>query len=188
MYVFGGYDNMGMACDDLYQYDIEKNTWKRIRADNSPPSRFQHTAVHYKQNMCVFGGLGDASAILQDFYVFNIETNKWSKLVSKKGKAPSSRFGHGAVMANQAMIVMGGCGKDREAPYDDIFCFNFTNKECTEGEWQVLDTIPSFSSFSSLFDEDKGRETMTMGPRYHHAFLWDDLNCSIFIHGGKVQV
>eukprot|EP01111_Echinosteliopsis_oligospora_P014923 TRINITY_DN5746_c0_g1_i1.p1 TRINITY_DN5746_c0_g1~~TRINITY_DN5746_c0_g1_i1.p1 ORF type:complete len:623 (-),score=138.51 TRINITY_DN5746_c0_g1_i1:41-1909(-) len=171
MFIFGGYDNMGMTCSDLYAYDISANKWQKIKAEGAPSSRYLHTSVARGQHMYVFGGMGDASAILQDFYVFDMEVSKWTKIKAKG--APSSRFGHGAVIANQSqMIVIGGCGKDKEKPYADVHSFNLTSAVPSEGEWVTISTV------GSSVDEES-----TIGARYHHASSW--LSDHIVIHGGK---
>ena len=50
MYVFGGYDNMGMSNNDVHEWSFASNTWKRLNPKgNLPADTYMHTAVVFSE-------------------------------------------------------------------------------------------------------------------------------------------
>ena len=49
MWVFGGYDNLSGACNDLYKFNVKSNEWTKIQVENKPSPRFAHSSFIIKQ-------------------------------------------------------------------------------------------------------------------------------------------
>eukprot|EP01111_Echinosteliopsis_oligospora_P003516 TRINITY_DN15535_c0_g1_i1.p1 TRINITY_DN15535_c0_g1~~TRINITY_DN15535_c0_g1_i1.p1 ORF type:complete len:157 (-),score=28.32 TRINITY_DN15535_c0_g1_i1:282-752(-) len=128
--------------------------------------------------MYIFGGMADTSTIFQDFYVFDMEASKWTKIKAKG--APPARFGHGAVLVNNQMIVLGGCGKEKEKPYADVYSFRLTttdnNQQLTNNNYGRVDW-DRVVTLSSTADGDN-----SIGARYHFSLTC--LGNCIVVHGG----
>lgn len=67
MWIYGGYDDFGYKCDDLFQYRFDTKLWQHIKTYTVVPEdqprlyleRYNHTAVVYQDSMYIFGGRGD---------------------------------------------------------------------------------------------------------------------------------
>jgi len=163
MYIFAGYDNAAMTCNDLYSFDIETNTWEKIKAQGTiPPSRFMHSAVVQYNAMYVFGGQGD-NALLNDVHQFDFGTSTWSK-PKTKGKTPTPRYGHTTVATDFGIYLIGGCGKAKDKPFSDVSLLD-NNKE-----------------WFSVNIEDGEVPNCT-----NHASVWDPSASSLFTVGGKAS-
>lgn len=55
MFVFGGYDNFGSGCNDLYQYIFKTNTWNKVKPTGVVPrAMYHHSAVVYQVDIFPF--------------------------------------------------------------------------------------------------------------------------------------
>jgi len=166
MFIFGGYDNTAMACNDLYSFDAGTNTWEKVQIQGpAPPSRFMHSAIIHYQSMYVFGGCGDSLAILGDLYQFNFADSTWTK--SKiKGKTPVPRYGHTAITSNFGMYLFGGMdkSKDKTTYFSDLLFWDFGTKEFE---------IPKFPNDEKL------------AARANHSCAWDSNSKVLVVSGGK---
>eukprot|EP00026_Physarum_polycephalum_P006344 Phypoly_transcript_06386.p1 GENE.Phypoly_transcript_06386~~Phypoly_transcript_06386.p1 ORF type:complete len:559 (+),score=85.81 Phypoly_transcript_06386:102-1778(+) len=167
MYVFGGYDNSAMTCNDLFSLDLETHTWEKVKAQGSlPPSRFMHSAVVYRKTMFIFGGQGDANVTLNDVHAFNFATVTWSK-PKCKGKIPSPRYGHTAVAAAPGMYVYGGYDKGKDKYYGDVALMDFDS--C---EWYATPV--------------NGTDTKSnLPPRFNHSAVFESVFNITLVFGGK---
>lgn len=72
--IFGGSDLNNNFYNDLYIFDLLKNTWMKINHFGDIPSpRAEHSAVVYGTTIWIFGG-ASRDGYLNDLYSFNIET------------------------------------------------------------------------------------------------------------------
>ncbi len=121
MFVYGGYDQMGFACNDLYELSLATLTWHKPTTSGAVPKEaYHHTAVVFQGSMYTFGGYRKTYNEIQEY---RFATKSWS-FVHTTGHAPIPRWGHTAVVAcDQYMIVFGG--RDRVANFQDVhsFCF-----------------------------------------------------------------
>eukprot|EP01080_Neovahlkampfia_damariscottae_P008181 gene8181-9_t len=112
MYIFGGRDNHGFQLNDFLEFNIKKQLWIKIGGeskgnDNIPAKLSGHTAIVYKSSMYVFGGIDRLKNYSNSVYEFNFETKKW-KLFEVKGRIPSKRYSHSAILYNEKMYIFGG--------------------------------------------------------------------------------
>lgn len=60
--------------NDLFEYDINSETFMRVESITSPPiARSNHTATIFKRSMIIFGGW-DGTKTLNDMYEFSLST------------------------------------------------------------------------------------------------------------------
>jgi len=99
--IHGGWDGFKVL-DDLVFIELQ-TTMDKIKiwtlepkAHNFPARQF-HTASIIDDKMYVFGG-GDGKYWLNDLLVFNLKTYEWEGPVETKGRAPSGRLQHAAIV------------------------------------------------------------------------------------------
>jgi hypothetical protein len=128
MWVFGGFDSMGFACNDIWKFDMQSNKWTKITpvekkkkkkntkkehlAVDQATARYHHTAVVRKDTMLVFGGIGDDSKpVANDILAFPFLEQRWYRLKTK-GDAPCGRWGHVGVLDDVTgrMVIHSGTG------------------------------------------------------------------------------
>jgi len=57
MYIFGGYDKDTFVSNDLYEFNFNTLTWKKVKTKGRyPKDRYHHSAVVYQGSMYIFGG------------------------------------------------------------------------------------------------------------------------------------
>lgn len=118
IYLFGGeyYDGVeNVVVDELIQFDINKQEWKRIITPlPRPGARCAHSTVYYKQALYVFGGefaTAESYHHFKDVWKFDLTEKKWIELSPQKGTAatpPTARSGHAAFVWKNYMIIFGG--------------------------------------------------------------------------------
>lgn len=96
------------------RYNPLTDSWRKTTLQNSPTSRFRHTAIWTGTEMIVWGGndTGDSSGAVNTGGRYNPITDSWSDL--NIDNAPASREHHTAVWTGQEMIVWGGFAPDNE--------------------------------------------------------------------------
>lgn len=100
--------------NELYTYNIKKNTWLKLSAPLAPPPRCSHQAVIVAQGggqIWIFGGEFASPTQSQfyhykDLWCYHIQEKRWEK-VDAPG-APSSRSGHRMVTNGKEIFVFGG--------------------------------------------------------------------------------
>ena len=64
IYVFGGYVN-NQCTNELWAFNTDRNFWKKINNEFSPPARANHSAVMWTdtennlETMIILGGIND---------------------------------------------------------------------------------------------------------------------------------
>ncbi|TDH68635.1 hypothetical protein CCR75_000937 [Bremia lactucae] len=93
---------------EMYEFNFVTKEWAVVVADGvAPCQRRSHSAVVYKDSLFVFGGY-DGDRRLNDFYSYNFLTQTWTNVFVNAGHQPTSRYGHAAVVYDNAMYVFGG--------------------------------------------------------------------------------
>ncbi|KAL6063740.1 STE/STE11 protein kinase, variant 1 [Balamuthia mandrillaris] len=90
-------------------------------------ARYHHTGVVYERSMFVFGGKATRGNCSNDLYEFHFDTRSWT-LVKTRGKPPSPRWGHSAVVTtdnrnNSVMYIFGG--GDGTADFSQLYAYYF---------------------------------------------------------------
>ncbi|MDQ3871611.1 MAG: hypothetical protein M3301_08365 [Chloroflexota bacterium] len=96
-YLFGGRSG-GRAFDDLWRFDLERNTWQRVASSGErPQARFGHTAAWVDRlGLVVWSGQA-ASRFFNDLWTFDPATARWRRLPAR-GALPEPRYGSCAAL------------------------------------------------------------------------------------------
>ncbi|PIO38434.1 hypothetical protein AB205_0109870, partial [Aquarana catesbeiana] len=118
--------------NELYIYNIKKNSWNKIDVPNPPPRRCAHQAVAVPQaggQIWVFGGEfaspdGEQFYHYKDLWVLHLTTKTWEHIKATGG--PSGRSGHRMVYTKRQLIVFGGFHESTRdyIYYNDLYTFN----------------------------------------------------------------
>ncbi|KAL0968071.1 hypothetical protein UPYG_G00261990 [Umbra pygmaea] len=118
--------------NDLFFYNIKKNTWVKSDIPNPPPRRCAHQAVVVPQaggQLWVFGGEfaspdGEQFYHYKDLWVLHLSTNTWEQI--KAPGAPSGRSGHRMVLSKKQLLVFGGFHESARdfIYYNDVYAFS----------------------------------------------------------------
>lgn len=163
MYVFGGYDQNGFACNDLYEFDLASLTWSKPTISGVVPKEaYHHSGVVHKGSMYCFGGYRKA---YNEILEYRFATKSWSFLQTS-GNAPMPRWGHSAVVYGNCMYVVGG--RDRVTNFSDCYCFNFDTNV-----WKKIECVGMEGRFfsSAILCNDS---MYIFGGRNIHAFCFND--------------
>ncbi|XP_036780095.2 kelch domain-containing protein 4 isoform X1 [Manis pentadactyla] len=131
--------------NELYMYNIRKDTWTKVEIPNPPPRRCAHQAVVVPQGggqLWVFGGEfaspdGEQFYHYRDLWVLHLATRTWEQIRSTGG--PSGRSGHRMVAWKRQLVLFGGFHESTRdyIYYNDLYAFNldtFTwGKLCPSG-------------------------------------------------------
>ncbi|XP_046889743.1 kelch domain-containing protein 4 [Hypomesus transpacificus] len=118
--------------NDLFFYNIKKNTWVKSDIPNPPPRRCAHQAVVVPQGggqLWVFGGEfaspdGEQFYHYKDLWVLHLATHTW-ELIKAPG-APTGRSGHRMVLSKRQLLVFGGFHESARdfIYYNDVYSFS----------------------------------------------------------------
>uniref|UniRef100_A0A8C6M7U2 Kelch domain containing 4 n=1 Tax=Nothobranchius furzeri TaxID=105023 RepID=A0A8C6M7U2_NOTFU len=118
--------------NDLFFYNIKKNSWVTSEIPNPPPPRCSHQAVVVPQGggqLWVFGGEfaspnGEQFYHYKDLWVLHLATHTWENIKAPGG--PSGRSGHRMVLSKRQLLVFGGFHEStRDFIYhNDVYAFS----------------------------------------------------------------
>ncbi|KAF3689172.1 Kelch domain-containing protein 4 [Channa argus] len=118
--------------NDLFFYNIKKNSWVKSEIPNPPPPRCSHQAVVVPQGggqLWVFGGEfaspnGEQFYHYKDLWVLHLATHTWENI--KAPGAPSGRSGHRMVLSKRQLLVFGGFHESTRdfIYYNDAYSFS----------------------------------------------------------------
>ncbi|KAK7891963.1 hypothetical protein WMY93_023926 [Mugilogobius chulae] len=118
--------------NDLFFYNIKKNTWVKSEIPNPPPPRCAHQAVVVPQSggqLWIFGGEfaspnGEQFYHYKDLWVLHLATSTWENIKAPGG--PSGRSGHRMVLSKKQILVFGGFHESTRdfIYYNDVYSFS----------------------------------------------------------------
>ncbi|PKU35798.1 kelch domain-containing protein 4 [Limosa lapponica baueri] len=118
--------------NDLYVYNIRKNSWSKVEIPNPPPRRCAHQAAVVPTaggQLWVFGGEfaspnGEQFYHYKDLWVLHLATKTWEQIKASGG--PSGRSGHRMVACKRQLIIFGGFHESARdyIYYNDAYAFN----------------------------------------------------------------
>ncbi|XP_048461681.1 kelch domain-containing protein 4 isoform X1 [Rhincodon typus] len=118
--------------NELYFYNIKKNSWTKLEIPNSPAPRSAHQAVVVPQDggqLWVFGGEfaspnGEQFYHYKDLWVLYLASRTWEQIKATGG--PSGRSGHRMVVCKRQILVFGGFHESTRdfVYYNDLYSFN----------------------------------------------------------------
>ncbi|ODQ77330.1 hypothetical protein BABINDRAFT_163589 [Babjeviella inositovora NRRL Y-12698] len=159
LFLFGGEStngSMAVFYNDLFQYSVDSDTWRKIVSKNSPLPRSGHAmGVHPSGVIVMFGG--EFSSPKQstfyhygDTWILDAASKQWTKIEIKKG--PSARSGHRMVAWKNYIILHGGF-RDLAASttyLDDFWVFDITTYKWQQVEFPPNHPIPDARSGHSF--------------------------------------
>ncbi len=126
LYLFGGYDLGFKAHNDLWSYDLNSDTWKKLKHDDDPQSPSKRYIFRFEvgptnQDLFIFGGNYRETKTIQrnDLWRYNIPTNTFTEIISEKSTNITGRtHGAAAIHKDQFVIALGdipsgGCLTDQ---------------------------------------------------------------------------
>ncbi|XP_061825877.1 kelch domain-containing protein 4 [Nerophis lumbriciformis] len=118
--------------NDLFFYNIKKNSWVKSEIPNPPPPRCSHQAVTVSQGggqLWVFGGEfaspnGEQFYHYKDLWVLHLAKNTWENIKAPGG--PSGRSGHRMALIKRQLLVFGGFHESTRdfIYYNDVHLFS----------------------------------------------------------------
>ncbi|XP_070617938.1 kelch domain-containing protein 4 isoform X3 [Erythrolamprus reginae] len=118
--------------NELFVYNIRKDSWAKIDIPNPPPRRCAHQAVVVAQGggqLWLFGGEfaspdGEQFYHYKDLWVLHLATRTWEQIKASGG--PSGRSGHRMAVSKRQLIVFGGFHESSRdyIYYNDVHAFN----------------------------------------------------------------
>jgi len=112
MMVWGGFnDTSGGLVNDGARFNPASNSWIYVAATepNTPPARYEHTAVWTGTEMLVWGGAGPGGP-LGDGGRYNPALDAWIYLPNSVANTPSARTGQTGLWTGSELVVWGGLG------------------------------------------------------------------------------
>lgn len=164
--IYGGYRNIKNSkkfFPDVYFYNVETcEIFVTVPCQNKEPeSRYNHSAVVYKNLMIIHGGRNSRNGILNDTWCYNFNDGKWTLLDLSRPHNESTivpRFGHSAVCVNHFMFIIGGVTSRSEASNvikNELMNNNNNDSESSkEEEESDVDKITNWSTSSLIFNSN----------------------------------
>ncbi|ANB15158.1 Kel3p [Sugiyamaella lignohabitans] len=166
LFIFGGESttSAGLAVfyNDLFQYSIESDQWRKISSPNTPLPRSGHSmCVHPSGIILLFGG--EFSSPKQstfyhygDTWILDAHSKEWTKVENKKG--PTARSGHRMTYWKNYILLHGGF-RDLSASttyLSDLWAFDVTSYKWHQIEWPTSHMAPDARSGHSMVPTGEG--------------------------------
>jgi N-acetylneuraminic acid mutarotase len=156
MYLFGGIDNMGFDCNDLYALNLVNKKWKKIELiGNVPSGRYHFIMELIESKLIVFGGTSSKHKYLNDLYSINVDTRECKKIeVDING-----RYGHVSYIDEcNRLHIIGGSSNGTDL-YNEVVLMiqDDSVTSLAESSFYFMNTsYPIFPRFCSLNVLDDG--------------------------------
>ncbi|CAN8024998.1 unnamed protein product [Ixodes persulcatus] len=145
--LFGGEYYNGLKTfmyNELYVYNIKKNSWLLVKCPHPPPPRCAHQTVMIPRGggqMWVFGGEFASPTRSQfyhykDLWVYHLASRSWEQVNVPGG--PSARSGHRMVQLGHKLIVFGGF---HESVGDYHYFNDMYSFDLDERKWTKMDVV-----------------------------------------------
>ena len=108
MYVHGGYLDLKGPTQEMWVYDLKKNTWSLVESAMSskcPAARYQHGGAVFRDSFYISGGKSNAGNKF-DAWIWDFLTENWSHIRTKG--APSNLYFHSCCVVQNDLFVFGG--------------------------------------------------------------------------------
>jgi hypothetical protein len=130
LYLFGGQDAKKCNKQDLYRFDIIKETWELVKTKGKPPAErcFHHMSLINRSNFVVMGGikgyLPNVEKYYNDVFLYNVTESIWVEPIIG-GYQPCPRI-FSSISCNynydrMEVIILGGHIKENEGKYLKVF-------------------------------------------------------------------
>jgi N-acetylneuraminic acid mutarotase len=151
MLMFGGRNANGDCCEDLYEFNLVTDTWRRVEIRSPLFGRARHSAVVHNERLVVFGGWNGKKK-MNDLFILRLDTMAF-EYVQDTDEAdeslPCRRECHTAVVCENSMYLC--CGRFRGLFLNDVFELPLHMKSLKElvRDWILLAEV--------RYDEDQHR-------------------------------
>lgn len=157
--LFGGEivnGSMSHFQNDLYTYNVDNDTWRKITSKNSPLPRSSHAMCSHPSGIALLFG-GEFSSPKQstfyhygDTWILDGDTKEWTKIDSKK--SPTARSGHRMACWKNYIILHGGFRDlgSTTTYYNDMWLFDITTYKWVQVEFPPTHPIPDARSGHSM--------------------------------------
>ncbi len=106
IYLFGGVSLIEEILNDFYEYDIDKNLWKKIKGIGDIPdirAGFAMCKGYYENTLLLANGTSKIN-LYEDLYEFNLRNYKWTKLSDNL----IGLYGLSMSLYNHSLLFFGG--------------------------------------------------------------------------------
>ena len=108
VYIYGGFDDFGLTCNDVWRYDVEARRWTPIlHLQSEAPEAMHHCAAVYQGSLLVWGGSDTRNDSL---YEFRFGSGSWSPVAvrSPPSQRPRLKWGARSFVWEDDFYVVGG--------------------------------------------------------------------------------
>jgi len=135
-YVYGGYDDFGYKCNDMYEFRPMSNKWNKVKTAGEAPERYHHSAVSHGGSMYLFGGSCTDMSLSSALFEYRFGTATWTRVPTHQ-RAPEPRWGHSSFIHDNQLYILGGC--------DNILCFKEVYRISLDSlDWKRVKKISGF--------------------------------------------
>jgi hypothetical protein len=140
-YLFGGRGAAGAVLGDLWQFELETDTWTELRpTTDGPPGRFGHTA-NWVPDVGLVVWSGQGSRFFDDIWRYDPAVNAWAELPSL-GAVPAARYGSCASLGPDGELWISHGFTADDGRFADTVSYNFaagtwTDRTPAEGDLPV---------------------------------------------------
>jgi hypothetical protein len=214
--IFGGQAQNGKL-NDVWAFDIEKETWQQIATIGTPPvARYGVSGVIDPSSDLFIVSHGFADTRYDDTFALDLKTNTWTDI--SPAARPLKRCLHEAIydINSKKMILFGGCSSGfGPCPQGDLWSYDVTARMWTELE--PGNATPSPRSNPALVFDPAGRDWLFGGridggysaelwslnpltntwtqhpvdggpsPRASHDAVWDTVGQRLIVFGGQTE-
>ena len=107
LYLHGGDTSNINANDELWEYDVNNNSWLRLNpTSNKPSARFNHVLTNVGDKLYLHGG-ANSSRNNGELWKYDTSTHTWSML-EPIGIKPSARRSHALTSIGDKLYLHGG--------------------------------------------------------------------------------
>ena len=138
----------------IWNLNLNKLQWKRIKANNTCYNKFGHTCVLLNRKLYVFGGRTkmdnnntnkETVDIVNGLDVFNLDDETWSSPALSTRNAPRPRRNHIAELVGMNMVIHGGIDDNNEI-LDSVYVLSLQQPM----KW-VKPSFPLFNKGPALY-------------------------------------
>ncbi|KAJ5066043.1 hypothetical protein M0811_03376 [Anaeramoeba ignava] len=137
--------------NDIYEYNVETNTFKKIPTNSAPLGRYSFTFLYHKGSIYLFGGVPKSGKRLNDTWRFNLQTEQWQELHTT-GNIPKGRSSHTSAIYRDSMVIFGGLDY-RIRRNNDIHLLDLNTLV-----WTEINASPAYFEIQPKFESQKTKQ------------------------------
>jgi hypothetical protein len=163
--VFGGFDDFGLRCNDMWSFKVSTCEWTpMLHLQSEAPEALHHSAAICQGSMLVWGGM-DASS---DVHEYRLGSRSWSVVKIRATLTPRPKWGHRLFARAGELYLLGGT--DALMGHSSVWKFSYAS--C---QWTLLgesDLLSGRFFFSMVV---WGSKVVCFGGKNSHNYAFDDV-------------